>query len=337
MLGNRLVKGLIAWALLLSCPIVMAFEPLDGDPQAIGFGIISTESTAGLKNQWEPLMADMQAAIGVEVKAFFASDYAGIIEGMRAGEVHVAWLGNKAAVEAVDRAGAQVFVQLAKLDGSAGYYSYLIAHADDERINTVEDVLTCDRSLDFGIGDPDSTSGFLVPNYYVFTFYGVDPNTCFKSVSNANHEVNLMAVAGQQLHVATNNSEQLNRTRMSHPGIANRVKIVWTSPLIPSDPMVYRVDLSAELKARIKAFFLGYGRVGDDAERARTVLAQINDGQAPFLDSDNSQLYPFRQLALYERSQQVRADQTLSAEDKASQLAEIDAELKMLKVLLSGW
>src|SRR3546814_8529440 len=86
-----------------------------------------------------------------------------LIEGMRFGKVDVAWFGNKSAIEAVDRAGGEVFAQTIKDDGSRGYYSLLIAHKDS-KINSLEDVLKCDKSLTFSNGDPNSTSGFVIPD-----------------------------------------------------------------------------------------------------------------------------------------------------------------------------
>ena len=87
-----------------------------------------------------PDMEDMEKALRMKVKPFFASDYAGIIEAMRFGKVHVAWFGNKSAMEAVDRAGAEVFVQEIKANGKQGYYSHILTHADNSEINSLKDL-----------------------------------------------------------------------------------------------------------------------------------------------------------------------------------------------------
>jgi phosphonate transport system substrate-binding protein len=79
---------------------------------------------------FDPLLADMEKAIGIPVKGFYASDYAGVIEAMRFNKVQVAWYGNKAAMQAVDRSSGEIFVQTVALDGSMGYYSLLITHKD---------------------------------------------------------------------------------------------------------------------------------------------------------------------------------------------------------------
>ena len=148
-------------------------------PKQINFGIISTESTTALEKSFGPFLKDMEKSLGVPVKAFFASDYAGVIEGMRFKKVDVAWFGNKSAIEAVDRSGGEVFAQTIKDDGTRGYYSLLITHKDSG-INSLEDVLKCDKTLTFGNGDPNSTSGFAVPGYYVWALNNKTPEQCFR-------------------------------------------------------------------------------------------------------------------------------------------------------------
>lgn len=302
----------------------------------INFGIISTESTQNLKTQWGPFLEDMEKALKIKVNPFFAPDYAGVIEAMRFNKVQVAWFGNKSAMEAVDRADAEVFVQTSGVtdDGEVelGYWSVLITHKDNDRINKLEDVLTCDKSLNFGYGDPNSTSGYLVPSYYVFASHNVDPKACYKTVRNANHETNLMAVANKQVDFATNNTEQLLRTKKANPEAFENVKVIWQSPLIPKDPITYRSDLSREMKARIKAFFLAYGRLGPDAENQRAILKGISNNGLHF-DSSNAQLYPIRQLQLFKERTKIVNDERMDADEKKTRLADIDRKMDILKVL----
>ena len=72
----------------------------------------------------------MAKETGLKVTPFFASDYAGIIEGMKFGKVQLAWHGNKSGMEAVDRANGQVFVQTVDVEGNPGYWSLLVTHKD---------------------------------------------------------------------------------------------------------------------------------------------------------------------------------------------------------------
>ncbi len=294
--------------------------------QDINFGIISTESTQNLKGDWQPLIDDMSRQTGLKVTAFYASDYAGIIEGMRFNKVHLGWFGNKSAMEAVDRANGEVFAQMVNADGTQGYYSHLIVHRDSP-INSLDDVVKGGKSLSFSNGDPNSTSGFLVPGFYVFAQNKIDPKTHFRITRNANHETNALAVANKQVDVATNNSENMEKIQIRYPEKFKEIKIVWTSPLIPLDPLVMRKDLPEATKAKLKNFFYNYGKT--DA-REKEIVMKISK-LSGFKESSNAQLIPIRQLDLFGQRNKVEADANLGEADKKSRLADIDKKLAALK------
>lgn len=293
--------------------------------EEINFGIISTESQQNLKPKWDPLLADLAKATGLEVKPFFASDYSGVIEGMRFGKVQMAWYGNKSAMEAVDRADGEVFVQTVAASGEPGYYSLILA-PKDSNLTSVEDLLKCDQSLNFGLGDPNSTSGYLVPMTFVFSANKVDPKSCFKNVTNANHETNAMAVANGQIDAASNNTENLALIEKNQPAAFEKIKVIWKSPLIPSDPLVWRKDLSEEAKTKIKDFFLTYGtdKSKGDVAHEKEVLAGLE--WAPFRASTNDQLLPIRVMELTKSIAQIEADASLSDADKKAKIAPLEAQ-----------
>jgi phosphonate transport system substrate-binding protein len=294
--------------------------------QEINFGIISTEATSNLKPIWQPFLDAMAKGTGLKVNGFYASDYAGVIEAMRFNKVQVAWFGNKSALEAVNRADGEIFAQSVDADGNPGYWSHLLVHKDSP-YEKLEDVLKCDKSIDFSIGDPNSTSGFLVPTAFIFAAKNVDPKQCFKTVRNASHEANAMAVANKQVAVATNNSENLRRLEKTAPGARNNLKVIWTSPLIPSDPLVWRKDLDPAVKAKLYTWLMTYGRLGTSEEvaDARKVLAGLQ--WAPFRPSSNAQLFPIQQLEINKEMLKVKGDAKLSDADKTAKLADLQRQL----------
>ena len=291
----------------------------------LNFGIISTESSQNLKSDWQPVLDDMAKKTGMKINAFFASDYAGIIEGMRFNKVQVAWFGNKSAMEAVDRASGEVFAQMVNLDGTQGYYSHLIVHKDSP-IKTIDDMLKNGKSLSFGNGDPNSTSGFLVPSYYVFAQNKIDAKTFFKLSRGANHEANALAVANKQVDVATNNSENLDKIKDRLPEKFNDIRIIWTSPLIPMDPLVIRKDLPEASKAKVRDFFYSYGKASAQEKENLLKLNKLSG----FKPSSNSQLIPIRQLELFKVRNKFEADAALTADEKQAKLADIDKQLAAL-------
>jgi phosphonate transport system substrate-binding protein len=305
--------------------------PAAAQVREIGFGILSTEANQNLKQDWQPLLADMEKHTGYKVNAFFAPDYAGIVEAMRFNKVQVAWMGNKSGIEAVDRAQGQVFAQVVNADGSIGYHSMLSVHKDSPH-KTLEDVLRAAKSVNFGIGDPNSTSGHLVPSYYIFARHNLDAKTTFKNIRSANHEANIMAVAHRQLDAAIHSSDVLERVEKRSPEVAAALRVVWKSPLIAGDPLLWRKDLEPEARQRVRAFFLGYGK-GPDAARELAILNKITLGG--FRESSDAQLLPTRQLELFREKTKLEADTGIKPQDKAQRLDAIHKKLAELERLAS--
>jgi phosphonate transport system substrate-binding protein len=293
--------------------------------QEINFGIIATDSASTQRERWEPFFRDMEKKTGLTVKSFYAPDYAGVIEAMRFNKVQVAWYGNKAAMEAVDRSNGEVFAQVMYTDGTYGYHGLLIAHKDSP-YNTLDDVLKNSKNINFSIGDPNSTSGFLVPTFYVFAKNGVDHRTAFKTIRNASHGANLQAVLARQVDVATNNTEDLGKLETTKPELASQVKVLWRSPLIPSDPFVYRKDLDPAIKTKLKNFVLGYAKT-DPQEKA---ILKVIYNYGGFRESNNDQLIPIRQLELFRDRAKAVSDDKTTADEKTKLLADIDRKLAAL-------
>ena len=313
-------------ALLALAASAAAAQPL---PAELQFGILSTESSQNLKPHWEPILADMSRTVGMPVKAYFAPDYAGIIEAMRFNKLQVAWLGNKPAIEAVDRANAQVFAQMLYADGAPGYYSLLIVHRDSP-VRTIQDLFNEKGKWLFSSGDPNSTSGTIVPGYYLFAQNGVDPRKHFKAYRNASHETNFLAVVHRQVDAATVSSEILQRFEQREPERIKDVRIVWRSPLIANDPLAWRKDLPEPLKVKVREFWLAYGKGPGEKDKLKPILA------GGFRESSDLQLVPYRQLELFRERAKVEADTVLSAQERQERLAAISRKMEALSRQLAA-
>ena len=324
MLRRKLLKLLVA--ALVGLPALAGAQSM----KEMNFGIISTDSSINLRPDWQPFLDEMQKRTGIKINAFFAPDYAGIIEGMRYNKVHVAWFGNKSAVEAVDRANGEVFAQKIETSGAGGYRSVLIVHKDSPYRN-LDDILKNGKSLSFGNGDPNSTSGFLVPSYYVFAQNKIDAKTHFKIVRSGSHGTNSLAVVNKQVDVATNNTDDMARLKEKAPESWANLRVIWESPLIPADPLVWRKDLPEDVKMLVKNFLTGWGKT--EAERAITAKALKGNG---FKESSNAQLVPIRQLELFRDKTKLEDDDSMSAGEKAARMAEIDRKLADLNRQLAS-
>lgn len=287
-------------------------------PEAIRFSILSTESSAATRPDWTPLLIDMRAALGQHVEAYFGPNYSVLIEAMRFEQTHLGWFGNASAIEAVDRSGGEVFAVAER----GGYHSLLIARADARL--TFERVLACDKSLNLGGADPQSTSGTLSPNAYLWGPRNLDPQSCFASAKTANHEANILAVSNGLVDVAIVDSSVFERVAARAPEVTEKLVTLWTSPLLANDPLVWRKNLDPALKAKILAFVVAYGRgEGEKAEAQRAVLAKL--GLRQIVPADDRHLDQTRALRAWSRLIEARR-----AKDPA-QIADAEAEVAKIR------
>ncbi|ACK67807.1 phosphonate ABC transporter, periplasmic phosphonate binding protein [Rippkaea orientalis PCC 8801] len=296
----------------------------------IDFGILSTESQDTLKPKWDPFVKAIETAIGRKLNAFYATDYGAVVEAMAVNKVQLAWLGGKSYIEAADRADAEVFARVVNADGTKGYYSHLITTVDHPILGKIniekgdgdQYVTKNAPELTFAFNDPNSTSGYLIPSYYVFAKNSVDPTKIFKKVIFAgNHEATIQAVANKQVDVASNSSEVLANVEASDPELRKKIQIIWTSPEIPSDPVAYRKDLPDCLKEKVKDFVYNY--------KDKTILEPL--GWSGFEAAEDKDWNPMRELKIGTEILEVQNDAKLPEAEKQQKLKELNEKLETLK------
>jgi phosphonate transport system permease protein len=292
----RLAPALVAAlaAVSLSLPAFAQTVPARPDaPDELVFSILSAEGQASSGPLWEPLLNDLERELGIPVKPIFGSNYSVLVEAMSANQTQIGWFSALPAVQAIDRAGAEVIARTVDVEGKDSYTSLLIVKKGSGI--TIADVERCDRSLDFGLGDAQSTSGTLAPMTFFFSPRNIDPRQCFATVRSANHQANSFATANGQVDVATSNSVNTVFLTRQNPEIASQIEVIWESPPIPESGILVRGDLPRWLKSRITEFFTGYGQgFGPEADRQRRVMQGLNYSQ--FRAADNSYLNPIREM-----------------------------------------
>jgi phosphonate transport system substrate-binding protein len=159
---RRTLLALAGAALLLAGCGEKAAEGAADAPTRVVFSILSTENSLNLRTLWTPFLADMEKETGLDIEPYFAGNYTLLIEAMKAGQVQVGWFSNNSGLQAVRRAGGEVFVRSSDPSGVDGYNAVVIVPASSS--TTLDDLLRCDKSLAFGLGDVESTSGTLAPS-----------------------------------------------------------------------------------------------------------------------------------------------------------------------------
>jgi phosphonate transport system substrate-binding protein len=191
----------------------------------------------------------------VPVKIYRVADYAGLVEAMRGDQIEFSRFGP--AVYALGRRimGDKLKPVLRDIDnnGSEGYYSIVVVKADSP-IKSLADL----KGKPFLFSDPNSTSGYAFPQYFMKK-QGFDPVTHFsQTVFSGSHENSVVGVVRGQYEAAatywTNETSGMVQT-LERRGMIPKdaVRVIWKSPLIPASPFCVRANLPQTLQDAVVA------------------------------------------------------------------------------------
>lgn len=285
-------------------------------PATLVFGLISPRAPEETRANWGPFAKRLGVAAAQAMELRVYTTQGELVKAFMAKEIDIAWMGNVPALEIVENGIGEIFAQMVSQDGSVGYKSILIAHRDSP-IQSLEQLLQQAKSLRFSDGDPKSTSGYLVPLYFAFHKSGINnAKSIFQSVEVGSHQQNLAKVAQGTVDIATTNNEELAFFQRDFPDLAQNVKPVWESPLIPQSPLLWKTSLSPELKKAIQKFVLGFGASSPEEKR---ILLAVN-GLSRFRASSNRQLVPIADLEMFKARQAIHNDKTLSDSERLQRI-----------------
>ena len=257
-------------------------------------GILGGENASDRLRSNECVRAQIEALLGVPTKIYAPADYNGVIEGLLGGNLDMAWLGasgyakvyltNPDAVE-------PVLVKINK-DGSFGYYSVGFARVDSgiENLDDMKDKV-------FGFGDPNSTSGYLIPSIEIpQSGYSMKPGEYFKDVIfTGGHEQTIVAVFNGDINAGVTWADGLGEwvdgynsgalRKAADAGLVDMTQIqeIWRSRLIPEGPIVLRKDLPEKVKIKVTGLLASMPSM--DMECAYGFMAGEVKGIAP-VDND---------------------------------------------------
>ena len=248
----------------------------------ITFAVIPMENGSGVTERFTPFVEYLSRELGIKVNLRIANDYAAVIEGQRAGNIHIGYYGPASFARArLTGVKTDAFVIDVNSDGSKGYYSvfYVLAKSPYQKIDDL-------KGKNLGLVDPNSTSGNNMPRFKMNQM-GIDPEAYFsKIIFTGSHENAVLALAQGTVDVAANwwNAEDdSNLTRMLAKNMVKSsdgtplkkedFRIIVKSDLIINSPYAYLSDLPDDMKAAIKKAFL------DAPEKARDAFKKLSDGK----------------------------------------------------------
>ena len=254
---NRRELLLSTAALLSTAGLAHAAGEWKGQYQELVFAVVPAENASGVSDRYAAYMDYLTKQLGVPVKLRLANDYAAVIEGQRAGNIQIAYYGpasySKAYLTGVT---TEPFVTTRNNDGAIGYYSVIYVKADSP-YKDIHDL----KGKTIGFVDPNSTSGYNAPRFYLHKT-GIDVDSFFgKSIITGSHENGIIALDKDTVDCAAdwwNADNDSNLTRMVAKGMAKKAdfRIIFKSGLLPGSPYAYLSDLPADLKTSILTAFM---------------------------------------------------------------------------------
>lgn len=274
---RRLMMGLAAGAALAATSVSAIAQDWRQRYPELVYAIVPAENAQGVTDRLGPWVQHLSQQLGVRVTLRIAADYAAVIEGQRAGTIHIGDYGPSSYVRAhtVSNGGVEAFATLRAEDGSTGYFAVAYARASDPG-SRLEDF----RGKNLCLVDVNSTSGYNVP-LFAMNKAGINPEQFFGKVTTAgSHENAVLAVQQGTCDVAFNwwNSDtDSNLSRMANKGMvrAQDFKTVFRSERIPGSPVAYLASLPADLKTAIRTAFF------EAPTRNPEAFRRLSDGKSP--------------------------------------------------------
>ncbi len=288
---RTLLAGLAAGATAVAASPVRAQSWASKYPELV-FAVVPAENASGVNDRFAPFTAYLSKQLGTKITLRIANDYAAVIEGQRAGNIHVGYYGPASFARArLTGVATDAFIIDVNSDGTKGYYSVFYVNAKSP-YQKIEDL----KGKNIGLVDPNSTSGYNMP-LFALDKHGINAEKFFGRVLvTGSHENAVIALGQGTVDVAANwwnADDDSNLTRMLSKGMVKHpdgtamtkadFRIILKSDLIINSPTAMLTDLPPDLKAAIKSAFL------DAPVKDKAAFAKLSDGKnLPWQPIDNA-------------------------------------------------
>lgn len=232
------MRSLSAPCLALLAPLVFAACSVEVDAQREGapgsksvlrVTGIPNENTTELAERMRPLEAHLTSTLGVTVQYVPMTDYAASVEAFKNGDVHLAWFGGLTGVQARRAVPGARVIAMGRVDGD--YKSYFVANPQ----SGIEPSETFPMELartKFAFGSPSSTSGRMMPQYFIQQQTGKTPAEFFGAEMNfsGSHDKTAKLVEGGTFDAGVLDYKTYQRMVREGNLDPERCRVVWETP-----------------------------------------------------------------------------------------------------------
>ena len=265
-------------AVLFLC--LAACKPQSSAP-TLRVSMIPTTDPSKATREMQALVDYLGKRTGLKVEITIPTNYAAVVEALVNDQVDVAHLGGFTYVQASRRAGVKPLVQR---DRDREFHSKFITQTGSS-IQSLADL----KGRSFAFGDVNSTSGHLMPEYFMRQ-EGVDPEVIAKAIYTGGHDATLLAVANGKIDAGALDEAVLQRLTTNGRVDPAKVRVFWTTPPFLDYVWVARKGLAANLAQAVADAFLALGASDPQQKQILESLSATRYVRADDASYDNLRL-----------------------------------------------
>ncbi|RAZ81082.1 phosphate/phosphite/phosphonate ABC transporter substrate-binding protein [Planococcus halotolerans] len=232
-------------------------QATESSEEAFTIGVIPAQTEGEMEEAMDKLQTYLSEELDREVELDVYPNYNGVVEAMNYDKIDMAYLGPLTFVIANANSNAQAIIT-SLVDGEPFYRSYIITHADNPW-NSLEDLLENPQDIDFAFGDPNSTSGSLIPSIELKDrgVYESQQENEFNSVRNtSSHDATALSVQNKQVDAGAIDSAIYNQLVESGKIDGEQIKTIWESEELFQYPWAVRESIDEETVNKLQEAFL---------------------------------------------------------------------------------
>jgi phosphonate transport system substrate-binding protein len=247
---NRIIKSVTAFVLTVA---MMSSTANSFAQQVLRVSAIPDEAPTELQRKFKPLGEYLEKKLGMPVEFTPVTDYAAAVEALIHHKIDLVWFGGFTFVQAKVRSNNEV-VPLVQREEDEKFKSVFIT--SDKNISRLEDL----RGKTFSFGSESSTSGHLMPRYFLLAAK-INPDADLKRIAfSGAHDATVAAVAGGKVDAGVLNISVWEKMVKENKVDLNQVHVFFTTPGFYDYNWTVRADMDPELRNKIIAAFLSLNK-----------------------------------------------------------------------------
>lgn len=250
--------------LLAVCAAAAVSGPASRDARADTFVFTATpdQEESRLRARFSKVADYLSKALGIEVKYLPVKSYSAAVTAFHNNQVQLAWFGGLSGVRARSLVPGSQAIAQGKED--AAFVTYFIAHTS----TGIEETKALPKDIagkSFSFGSKGSTSGRLMPEYYIREAFGKAPEEVFSRIGFSGDHSRTIAVVQSGAYQVGALSYQVWERELKEGKIdTKKVRVIWRTPTYPDSQWTIRGDAD-------QRFGAGF------SDKVKSALLSMND------------------------------------------------------------